>query len=248
MSESPDVIEALAAEGDQVEALLGGLDEGAWAHPSGCSGWTISDVVLHLAQTEEAVVATVTGGTFEVPAGVAGSNVDEIMAGWVAAQRGAAPSEVSERWKKARRSALSALTEADPERRLAWAAAPLKPRTLATTRLSEHWIHAQDIADPLGVEYPDSDRLWHIARLAHRTVSYAYARAGRDDAPSVYLELRGPGGDLWTFGEADAEVGVSGSASVFCRVAGRRLPAAGADLETRGERANELLSLVRTYA
>src|SRR5688500_13482726 len=180
MATNEDVLEALAAEGDRLEALLGSLPEESWAHASGCEGWTVSDVVLHLAQTEEAVVATLTGGTFEVPAGVAGNNVDEIMAGWVDAQRGAPASEVFGRWTEARRSALDALRQADPGQAVGWAAAPLKPRTLATTRLSEHWIHAQDIAEPLGEDYPDSERLWHIARLAHRTVPYAYARAGRD--------------------------------------------------------------------
>lgn len=248
MAPSPDVLEALAAEGDQLEVLLAPLPEESWAHPSGCAGWTVSDVVLHLAQTEEAVVATTTGGTFEVPKGVAGRNVDEIMAGWVDAQRGAPPSEVLGRWTGARRAALDALRTADPDRPVAWAATPLKPRTLATTRLSEHWIHAQDIAEPLHADYPDTDRLWHIARLAHRTVPYAYAREGRDDAISLRLELTSPGGEPWTFGEPGADVTVRGSASAFCRVAGRRLAPEEAGLEAEGERAGELLSLIRTYA
>ena len=248
MTTHEDVLEALAAEGDQLESLLASLSDGGWAHPSGCEGWTVSDVVLHLAQTEEAVVATLTGGTFEVPAGVAGNNVDEIMAGWVNAQRGAPAPDVFRRWADARRSALEALRQADPSRAVGWAAAPLKPRTLATTRLSEHWIHAQDIAEPLQADYPDSERLWHIARLAHRTVPYSYARAGRDDPPSLRLDLTSPGGEAWTFGETDAEVRVKGSASAFCRVAGRRLSPDEARLEAEGERAEELLALVRTYA
>lgn len=248
MATNEDVLEALAAEGDGLEDLLGSLSEESWARPSACRGWTISDVVLHLAQTEEAVVATLTGGTFDVPAGVAGNNVDEIMAAWVETQRGAPASEVLGRWATARRSALDALGEADPGRPVAWAAAPLKPRTLATTRLSEHWIHAQDIAEPLQADYPDSDRLWHIARLAHRTVPYSYARAGRDDPPSVRLELASPGGQRWTFGDADADVTVRGTASAFCRVAGRRLAPEEAGLEGEGARVAELLALVRTYA
>lgn len=248
MASLPDPLEALAAEGEQLGTLLSGLSDEQWAHPSACAGWTISDVVLHLAQTEEAVVATTTGGTFQVPAGVEGSTVDEVMAGWVNAERGKAPGAVLERWKTAHRAAVKALGEADPGTSVAWAAAPLKPRTLATTRLSEHWIHAQDIAEPLGADYPDSDRLWHIARLAHRTTPYAYMRAGRDDPPSVYLELEGPDGDAWTFGEAGADVTVAGPASDFCRVAGRRIPPERARLTSSGQRAEEFLSLVRTYA
>ena len=63
-----------------------------------------------------------------------------------------------------------------------WVAGRLSAMTLATTRLSEHWIHAQDIAMPLELSYPDDDRLWHIARLAHRTIPYAFMRAGRPAA------------------------------------------------------------------
>lgn len=231
-----------------MESFLGSLSDQDWDRPSSCEGWTVSDVVLHLAQTEEAVVAAVTGGTFEVPAGVAGHNVDEIMDGWVAAQRGAPGAEVFERWVTARRAALEALRTADPGRPVGWAAAPLKPPTLATTRLSEHWIHAQDIAESLEAEYPDSERLWHVARLAHRTVPYSYAREGRDDPPSVRLELTSPGGESWTFGEPGGNVTVRGSASEFCRVAARRLSPDQTTLEAEGERAGELLALVRTYA
>lgn len=248
MGERSDVFEALEAEHGQLASLLGSLDDPEWDRPSACAGWSVSDIVLHLAQTEETVVATVTGGGFDVPGAASGATIDELMNEWVAAQRGGSPSEILDRWRIAGRAALTSLREADPDMQVAWAATPLKPRTLATTRLSEHWIHAQDIAGPLGRDYPDSDRLWNIAWLAHRTVPFAYRRAGRDDPPSVHLELESPGGETWTFGSPDADVAVSGSASSFCRVAGRRLPAEQAGLQTRGLRAGEMLSLVRTYA
>jgi uncharacterized protein (TIGR03083 family) len=55
------VFEDLGAEQERLEGILGGLDEAQWAAPSGAAGWTIADVVLHLAQSEEAVAATVSG-------------------------------------------------------------------------------------------------------------------------------------------------------------------------------------------
>ena len=61
--------------------------------------------------------------------------------------------------------------------------APLKPATLATTRLAEHWAHALDIVEPLGIPFPDTDRLRHIAWLGHGTLPYAFglpaSRPGR---------------------------------------------------------------------
>ena len=243
-----DPIDALAAEEDRLDGLLAGLDAGEWERASACAGWTVRDVVLHLAQTEEAVVASLGGGAFAAPATAEASTVDDLMAAWVEAERDA-DDDPLERWQKARLEALDALRSAPADQAVQWAAAPLKPRTLATTRLSEHWIHAMDVAEPLGRELPDTDRLWHIARLAHRTIPYAYARAGRSDAPSVFVELEPPGGgEPWTFGDSDAACSILGSASEFCRVAARRLPAAESSLEGRGPGADEVLSLLRTYA
>src|SRR5208282_152363 len=54
------IFDDLAAEQERLEGILSGLDLAQWASPSGASGWTIADVVLHLAQSEEGVHATVT--------------------------------------------------------------------------------------------------------------------------------------------------------------------------------------------
>ena len=56
------VIDDLGAEQERLEGILSGLDEAQWVASSGAAGWTIADVVLHLAQSEESVVATVSAG------------------------------------------------------------------------------------------------------------------------------------------------------------------------------------------
>ena len=55
------IFDDLTAEQDRLEAALAGLTEAQWASPSAAAGWTVTDTVLHLAQTEEAVLATVAG-------------------------------------------------------------------------------------------------------------------------------------------------------------------------------------------
>lgn len=40
---------ALAAQQDDLTGLVSSLDEVGWRTPSRCDGWSISDVVLHLA-------------------------------------------------------------------------------------------------------------------------------------------------------------------------------------------------------
>jgi uncharacterized protein (TIGR03084 family) len=243
-----NVFDAYEAEHDALSALLSSLSDDQWNAPSACAGWSVSDVVLHLAQTEEGVPASLAGGGLDMPVSGA-SNIDEAMAQWVEAQRGAPNEEVHARWEKARRAAVAGLRAAPSDQLLQWAAAPLKPLTLATTRLSEHWIHAHDIADPLGIDYPDTDRLYNLARLAHRTVPYAFAKAGRADPPSVRAELAAPGGSTWTFGDEGAEVTIEGPAGEFVRVAARRMtPAEATNLTATGPRGPEVLALIRTYA
>ena len=80
------------------------------------------------------------------------------------------------RWKAARRAVgRRPLRAADPDARYAWAHTPLKPRTLATTRLAEHWAHALDVTVPFDIPLPDTDRLRHIAWLGHSTLPYGFA-------------------------------------------------------------------------
>ena len=60
------VFDDLVAEQDRLDAILGGLDGADWAAPSAAAGWTVADVVLHLAQSEEAVTASTTGADLAV--------------------------------------------------------------------------------------------------------------------------------------------------------------------------------------
>ena len=243
------VFDDLAAEQERLEGILGGLDEAQWMSASGAAGWTVADVVLHLAQSEESVVATVSGA--DLRAGQrdrAGGTVDELMAELVRAQRGPAPGAVFGRWQRARRAALDALRAADPDRPLPWVAAPVKPATLATTRLAEHWAHGLDVTGPLGIEFPDTGRLRHVAWLAHRTLPYAMTRAGEQPA-QVWCELTAPDGtSVWQFGPPDAESAIAGPAGDFCRVAAQRLAPADSRLTANGPHGATALRVIRTYA
>ena len=240
------IFDDLEAEQDRLEQILGGLDGAQWVTPSAASGWTVADVVLHLAQSEEAVIASAAGAGLRVGPG-SGTTVDQIMDDLVRAER-EEPSVIFQRWREARRGALSALRAADPGQPMSWVEAPLKPATMATTRLAEHWAHGLDIAGPLGADFPDTDRLKHIAWLAHRTLPYALSLAGEQAAP-VRCELTAPDGEqVWRFGPPDAESAITGTAGDFCRVAAQRLDPARSGLRASGPHGATALRLVRTYA
>ena len=242
------IFEDLAAEEERLEKILSGLDEAQWGSASAADGWTIADVVLHLAQSEEAAAATASHGTLRGALGaVAGETVDARADAAVRAER-AAPAEIFGRWQRARRAALAAMRDADPDQPVQWMVGTVKPATLATTRLAEHWAHGLDIAGPLGADFPDTDRLEHIAWLAHRTLPYALSLAG-EPAVAVRCELTAPDGEqLWRFGPADAESAITGAAGEFCRVAAQRLDPARSGLQASGPAGATALRLVRTYA
>jgi uncharacterized protein (TIGR03084 family) len=240
------IFDDLEAEQDRLQDILDGLDEAQWMSPSGAAGWTVADVVLHLAQTEEAVLASAAGAGLSVrPA--SGRALDEVMDQLVQSER-AAPAQVFQRWREARLAAVAALRAADPQQPLQWVDAPLKPATLATTRLAEHWAHGLDITGPLGIGFPDTARLYHVAWLAHRSLSYAFALAG-EQPREVSCKLTAPDGiSRWRYGPPRADSAITGPAGAFCRVAAQRLAPGQSALRTAGPHGAAALHVLRTYA
>ncbi|WP_436532806.1 maleylpyruvate isomerase family mycothiol-dependent enzyme [Actinoplanes sp. HUAS TT8] len=235
-----DVIDDLEAEQDALAVVLDGLSAEDWRRPSAAAGWSVADVVLHLAQTEEAVAS---GG---VDWRRFGDTVDDGMNGMVGNDP-AAPEQIYVRWQAARRASVATLRAADPSRPLPWVTNALKPRTLATTRLAEHWAHALDITEALGLDYPDTARLRHVAWLGHSTLPYAWRLAGLTPVP-VNCVLTAPDGSRWEFGDAGAESMISGAAGEFCRVGAQRLAPEKSGLATAGPHGDQALRLLRTYA
>jgi uncharacterized protein (TIGR03084 family) len=240
------IFDDLAAEQDRLELLLTGLDQRSWAAPSAAPGWTVRDVMVHLGQTEEAVAASIANADRADLWERGPMALDDAVDQAVRAE--AAPADlVFERWRTARRAALAALRGAEPERRVPWASAPLKPTVLATTRLAEHWAHALDIAGPLAIAYDDTDRIRHVAWLGHRTLPYAFTVEGLE-VHEVYCELIAPGGETWRYGPPDADSTITGPAGDFCRVGARRLAPADSRLVTSGPHAQVALEVLRNYA
>jgi uncharacterized protein (TIGR03084 family) len=240
------VMEDFVAEALRLQGILGLLTQTQWQAESGADGWSVADVVLHLAQSDEAVAASAGGADHRRDVAQAGT-VDDWAARLVDAER-TTPDLVFARWREARDAAVEALRDADPELPLPWVAGSLKPATLTTTRLAEYWAHGLDITEPLGIDFPDTIRLRHIAWLAHRTLPYALSRAGQEPA-AVRCSLTAPDRvTTWTFGPEEAESQISGTASAFCRVAAQRLDPAKSGLDATGPHGAAALRVVRTYA
>ena len=248
------VLTALGDQHSRLAALLDTLDADAWGRPTRCEGWSVADVVLHLAQTDALALASAQGRFADGLEVLAGGlerqgNVDDGAAAMVARERGMAPAALLERWRAGAAALRGALAGRDPHQRVVWVAGQLSIRTLATTRLAECWIHTGDVSEALGVEQEPTDDLEHIARLAWRTLPYAFARSGRQLAGPVSFDLRAPSGRRVAVRPRhsvnDCHRGVGGGAVPGCGAPHR---AGDTSLRGTGPDARTVLELVRTYA
>jgi uncharacterized protein (TIGR03084 family) len=249
-----EIVAALAEQQDELAGLLADLDADGWAQPSACAGWSVADVVLHLAQTNEMASASARGNlqalmdrlTEDLPPA---RDIDDGADQMVAKERGAGAAAIHERWQQSGADLRAALLDRDPGDRVTWVMGDMAARTLGTTRLAETWIHSGDVAVGLGVELEPADRLRHIARLAWRTIPYAFTREGLAPPGPVAFELTAPSGAEWSFRpEGDAPTVIRGPGYDLCRVASRRVAPTETSLTAQGPDADAVLSLVRTWA
>ena len=247
-------IDDLAGELGDLDELLSALTPEHWTAPTQCEGWDVADVVLHLAQTNEMATASSDGVMAEwlaslPPPGRPFDGVDDAAAMRVESERGAAHDEIADRWRASCAAMLATFRAGDPSQRCEWVAGALARRTLVTTRLAESWIHHGDVAEAAGRSVPPTPRLRTIARLAWRTIPYAFERAGRTLAGPVALVLVGVDGDEWRF-EPDepAATTIRGDAVDWCAVAARRVLPQATALRGDGPDVDAVLELARTYA
>jgi uncharacterized protein (TIGR03084 family) len=255
------IVDALADQNAELASLLAGRTEEDALRPSACEGWTVSDVVLHLAQTNELARASAEGRLFAEAADAGWTTgdatdaypdrdpVDAVAALSVDHQRDQPWVQIRDRWQESVVTMQDAFRAADPHARVTWVAGELAARTLATTRLAETWIHTGDVAVGLGVTVAPTDRLWHVTRLAWRTLPHAFAREGRPPPGPVAFDLVGPSGDRWAFGtDNGAPTTIRGTALDLCLVASRRVLPSETGLAGEGPDAAAVLELVRTWA
>jgi uncharacterized protein (TIGR03084 family) len=247
------ILAALAAQHAELASHLSDLDEDGWHRPTRCEGWDVADVVVHLAQTDEFAAASARGEFTESVANASGrtavGNVDDAAEVMVVQERGRPGVEVFDRWTRGTAALRKELEGADLSRRVTWVTGELSIRTLATTRLSETWIHSDDVAEALGKPLVATDRLQFIARLAWRTLPYAFVRDVRELTGPVAFELVGPAGETWDFvPDSEPVTVIRGEAAELCAVAARRVDPSLTNLAGEGPDVDAVLELVRTYA
>jgi len=120
---------------------------------------------------------------------------------------------------------------------------------MATGRLMETWAHGQAIADTLRVTRAPTDRLRHVVRIGVRARDFAFS-VHQLPAPAeeFRVEVRSPGGELWTYGPEDAVQRVTGPALDFCLLVTRRAHRADLAVHAEGPDADRWLDIAQAFA
>lgn len=244
------VIDDLAAESAEVDALVAGLEARTWRLRTPAPGWTIAHQVGHLAWTDEvAVLAVDDPPAFGDVLRAAAEDPDGFVD--AAAEQGARaePEDLLARWRRSRAVLDRRLREAPDGAKIAWFGPPMSAASMATARLMETWAHGLDVADALGTALMPTGRLRHVAHLGVRTRDYAFWVGGLTPPDEEFrLELTAPDGDVWTWGPADAAQRVSGPALDFCRLVTRRRHRVDLALCAVGADADRWLDIAQAFA
>ncbi|MFZ0665626.1 MAG: maleylpyruvate isomerase family mycothiol-dependent enzyme [Acidimicrobiales bacterium] len=249
------LVNDLAAEHAQVRTMLAGLPDAQWNAATRCEGWDVADVVLHLAQSDELAIASASadflGAVSSWSEALDGGSrsVDEGVDRLVSNQRGMPIPELLARWSDNADRLVQTLNAMNLSERVEWVSGPMSARSLCATRISETWIHGGDIAGAVGITLAPTDRIKSIARLAWRTLPYAFTKAGKTITGPVALHLTSPSGEVWAF-ESDepAVTTITGTAADLCDVASQRTTAEHTSLVGTGPDAQDVLRFIRTYA
>jgi uncharacterized protein (TIGR03084 family) len=244
------VLADLTAEGDELDATVGMLDEAAWRTPVPAAGWDIATTVVHLAWTDECAIAAGTDKAawdalvLRAIADPEGFVDEEATAGALAPA-----AEILERWRTSRQALVTMLRDYPAGDKLPWYGPPMSPTSMGTARFMETWAHALDVYDALGTTRAPTDRIRHVAHLGVRTRDFAFGVHGLEaPAEQVRVELTAPSGAVWNWGPEDAAQTVVGSAYDFCLRVTQRRHRDDLDLVATGPAADRWLDIAQAFA
>lgn len=250
MADATPVLDDLRAESEELDRLVAHLSAEQWRLPTPAPGWTIAHQIAHLAWTDRSALLAVTDADgfhalVEQALAAPGSFVDQ------GAEEGARlpPDELLTRWRTGREALDAALRAAPPGARFPWYGPPMSGASMATGRLMETWAHGQDVADALGVVRTPTDRLRHVVRIGVRARDFAFTVHGLPVPDEEFrVEVRGPSGELWTYGPEDAPQRVTGPALDFCLLVTQRAHRADLAVRAEGPDADRWLDIAQAFA
>lgn len=234
-----ELLADLEAESQELDELVAGLDD--WTLPTPAKGWTIGHQIGHLMWTDKAAILAITDPESFKAQPLTPDVVDRT------AQEAAAIPNLLELWRDSRSKLQEHLKSATGK--IVWFGPPMSPASMATARLMETWAHGQDVADALGVVRKPTGRIRHVCHIGVRAIGFAFLLNGKAAPEEEFrVELVGPDGELWTWGQENAENRITGSALDFAYLVTQRRSRKELAIEAEGASAQEWVPIAQAFA
>jgi uncharacterized protein (TIGR03083 family) len=202
---------ALVRQRARLAESLRGLTTREWNAPSRCDGWTIQDVVEHLAEANRFWSLSIQAGLRGEPTRLLASfDPVRVPAAMVEAARGASASATLESFQATNAqlgTLVGSLTGADWDKLAEAPAGHLAIRAVAVHALWDSWVHERDILVPLSRQQAvESDEV--LLSLAWAAALGPGLRAAAGSTSTGSLGVIGHDPEIELTVEADSEVTV----------------------------------------
>ena len=232
-----DAIEAVRADRAALLEIGRGLTPAQWQAPSGCPGWSVQDVVAHLAAGFWAIVDVsqlpdITGQPFE--------HGQEV---WVQSRRGLRPEAVLADYEQVSSTGLDRLAGfAGLDMQVPLGDVGTYPAALVPAAYSfDHYTHIRaDLFAPRGPldgEPLPSDELRTGAALDWIEAALPQQNTAAEAQATLELDVTGPGGRVITFGSGPAKAAVTSDGPAFVRWVTQRASWPEAGVQAAGDEA-----------
>ena len=241
-----------AEEIQVLAAALQSMRDAQWTEPTQFKQWTPEHILRHLhCWNEAADWAVHSPKTFQERLASSrehtrqGGNMREFERQMVDVSGHA----LLERWQAFALDMAERWQVLDARQRVDWAGPPMSVRSSLTARQMETWAHGQAIFDMLGQDRPETARLRNIVVLGVNTFAWSHKVRGWDvPDPMPRMELTGPSGEPWSFGETGESGLVHGSAKDFAQVVTQTRHLLDTELRVEGEVARRWLLNAQCFA
>ena len=243
----------LEAQYQELDDLVAELDDKKWSLETPFFHWTIFDEVAHIAFFDsESLLVIEAPNRFKERARKVMKIVcseDNWPKQFNPMLGPKEPDELLSLWRDIRTRLLQRLKGMSLKDRLPWYGPDMSAYSFATARLMETWAHAQDVFDTLRVKRINSTRLHHVAHIGMATFGWSFkVRGMKVPAITPHVELSGPSGEMWLWGDPDASERIWGSADEFCLVVTQRRNVEDTRLKWQGRYAGKWLSIAQAFA
>jgi uncharacterized protein (TIGR03083 family) len=198
-----DLVSLLERAWRSLDDLCARLTPEEWARPTECPGWTVKDIMSHMAGTESWLLGRPLANHDPESIDHVKNEIGRINEVQVDSRRPWSPEQVLAEYREVTRERLEILHGWTEEDLSAASWTPFGPGTaegLLTARLGDTWIHEQDIRRAVGQPGHDEGPVTrHVLNdLAHAGLGYVVAKkAGCPEGTTIQFDITGPESFRW---------------------------------------------------